>query len=138
MNPPLSLFGSLKDSNPSPLCSTSIPNMRNIEIQMNNAISDSKNWKLANTEVTFDRESGHSRVYLHGNHIATIGENFVTITDGGYQSNTTKSRLNAIIREHCMDGESVYQKRGEWFVTVCLGKDNQVTHIPFLGSFTFK
>ena len=49
--------------------------MRNIEILMNNAISDSKNWKLANTEVTFDPESGHSRVYLHGNHIATIGEN---------------------------------------------------------------
>ena len=112
--------------------------MRNIEILMNNAISDSKNWKLANTEVTFDQESGHSRVYLHGNHIATIGDNFVTITDGGYQSNTTKSRLNAIIREHCMDGESADQKRGEWFVTVCLGKDNQVTHIPFLGSFTFK
>ena len=90
--------GSLKDSDPSPFCSTFIPNMRNIEIQMNNAISDSKNWKLANTEVTFDQESGHSRVYLHGNHIATIGENFVTITDGGYQSRTTKSRLNAILR----------------------------------------
>ena len=138
MNPPMSLFGSLKDSNPSPLCSTFISNMRNIEIQMNNAISDSKNWKLANTEVTFDRESGHSRVYLHGNHIATIGDNFVTITDGGYQSRTTKSRLNAILREHCVEGESVYQKRGEWFVTTFLGKDDKVTHIPFCGSYTFK
>ena len=80
--------------------------MRNIEILMNNAISDSKNWKLANTEVTFDQESGHSRVYLHGNHIATVGENFVTVTDAGYQTRTTKSRLNAIIRDgHCVEGE---------------------------------
>ena len=54
--------------------------MRNIEIQMNNAISDSKNWKLANTEVTFDRESGHSRVYLHGNHIATNGGDVVKLS----------------------------------------------------------
>ena len=67
-----------------------------------------------------------------------VGENFVTITDGGYQSRTTKSRLNAILREHCVEGESVYQKRGEWFVTTFLGKDDKVTHIPFCGSFTFK
>ena len=68
--------------------------MRNIEIQMNNAISDSKNWKLANTEVTFDRESGHSRVYLHGNHIATVGDNFVTITDGVRITGVSVSRAN--------------------------------------------
>ena len=110
--------------------------MRNIEILMNNAISDSKNWKLANTEVTFDQESGHSRVYLHGNHIATVGDNFVTIAHAGYKTRTTKSRLNAIIREHCVEGESVYQKAGEWFVTY-VGEDNNVTHIPFHKCFTF-
>tara|TARA_Y100000361_G_scaffold33860_1_gene28369 strand:+ start:1074 stop:1409 length:336 start_codon:yes stop_codon:yes gene_type:complete len=110
--------------------------MRNIEIQMNNAISDSKNWKLANTEVTFDQESGHSRVYLHGNHIATVGDNFVTVTHAGYKTRTTKSRLNAIIREHCVEGESVYQKAGKWFVTY-VGEDNKVTHIPFHECFTF-
>ena len=112
--------------------------MRKIETLMNNAIIDCKNWKLANTEVTFDQESGHSRVYLHGNHIATLGETFVTITDAGYQTSTTKSRLNAIIRTHCLKGEKLYQKRGEWFVTHFLGNDDQVTHIPFHGSYTFQ
>ena len=75
--------------------------MRKIETLMNKALINSKNWKLANTEVTFDQESGHSRVYLHGNHIATLGETFLTITDAGYQTRTTKSRLNAIIRTFC-------------------------------------
>jgi hypothetical protein len=112
--------------------------MRNIEIQMNNAISDSKNWKLANTEVTFDRESGHSRVYLHGNHIATIGDNFVTITDAGYQTRTTKSRLNAIITEHCVDGECIFQRAGQWFIKYYpAGKDTKLVTFPFCNSFTF-
>jgi len=133
----MSLFGSLKDSNPSPFCSTSIPNMRNIEIQMNNAISDRKNWKLANTEVTFDQESGHSRVYLHGNHIATIGKTFITVTDAGYQTRTTKSRLNAIIHGQGWEDASIYQKRGEWFVRTYTADGNNFMNIPFYGTYTF-
>ncbi len=106
--------------------------MRNIEIQMNNAISDSKNWKLANTEVTFDRESGHSRVYLHGNHIATLGDDFVRIFDGGWQSNTTKSRLNAIINRFCNGfTDGVFQKNFEWFIM-----DNKVIH-DFVNGYEF-
>ena len=137
MNPPMSLFGSLKDSNPSPFCSTSIPNLRKIETLMNKALINSKNWKLANTEVTFDQESGHSRVYLHGNHIATLGETFLTITDAGYQTRTTKSRLNAIIRTFCFKGESIYQKRGEWFVKKQTVDGKDFENIPFYGTYTF-
>ena len=111
--------------------------MRKIEILMNNAISDCKNWKLANTEVTFDQESGHSRVYLHGNHIATVGDNFVTVTHAGYKTRTTKSRLNAIIREHCVEGESVYQKAGKWFVTYVGVDGKSFENIPFYGTYTF-
>tara|TARA_B100000530_G_scaffold27386_1_gene16942 strand:+ start:252 stop:590 length:339 start_codon:yes stop_codon:yes gene_type:complete len=112
--------------------------MRNIEILMNKALINSKNWKLANTEVTFDQESSHSRVYLHGNHIATLGDTFLTITDAGYQTRTTKSRLNAIIRTFCFEGESIYQKRGEWFVKKQTVDGNDFENIPFCGSFTFK
>lgn len=111
--------------------------MRKIETLMNKAIIDCKNWKLANTEVTFDQESGHSRVYLHGNHIATLGETFVTVTDAGYQTRTTKSRLNAIIRTHCFKGESIYQKRGEWFVRKQTVDGNDFENIPFYGTYTF-
>lgn len=92
--------------------------MRKIEQQMNQAITDNVNWQSANTSVVYCEETGESKVYLHGNHIATVGEDFVMIFDGGYQSNTTKSRLNAICDEHCIGGEGVFQKAYKWFVRV--------------------
>ena len=96
--------------------------MRKIEQQMNNAISNNKNWQSANTAVTFDPETNESKVYLHGNHIATVGEGFVQIFDGGWQSNTTKSRLNAILKEHGIAGEGVFQRNWKWYVHKFIGQ----------------
>ena len=96
--------------------------MRKIEQQMNDAITNNLNWKSANTAVTYDEQSGESKVYLHGNHIATVGEDFVQIFDGGWQSNTTKSRLNAILQVHGIKGECVYQKNFKWFVDKFIGQ----------------
>ena len=73
--------------------------MRKIETQMNAAIKGNANWSNANTSVI--TEDGVSEVRLHGNKIAEVGDDFVRIFDGGFQSNTTKSRLNAIINEFC-------------------------------------
>ena len=89
--------------------------MRKIERQMNAAITDGKDWKLANTEVITC--SNVSDVFLHGNLIARIGETWIELFDGGWQSNTTKSRLNAILSEHGIPGESVFQKNFQWFVS---------------------
>jgi hypothetical protein len=86
--------------------------IRNIERQMNEAITASKDWRLDNTEVT--NEGGVSTVTLHGNKIAEVGDTWLRIYDGGYRSVTTKSRLNAILRAHG-NGEGVYQKKYEWF-----------------------
>ncbi len=88
--------------------------MRKIEHQMNEAIKNNKSWKSGNTEV-FTNDNNASLVYLHGNHIATIGETFITLFDGGWQSNTTKSRLNAILAENGRVGDCVFQKNFEWF-----------------------
>ena len=108
------------------------PNMRKIEAQMNAAISNNKNWQSGNTSVTFDPETGVSQVFLHGNHIADVGDNFLRLFDGGWQSNTTKSRLNAILREHGMDGECVFQKQFEWFVRI--NTVQGMTTVPFFSS----
>ena len=81
----------------------------------------------ANTAVTYDEQSDVSRVYLHGNHIATIGEGFIELYDGG-QSNTTKSRLNAILEYNGLPGERVYQKAFVWCVRLQDG-----TSIPFFS-----
>lgn len=88
--------------------------MRKIELQMIAAIKDSKDLKVANTEVISC--TNVSDVYLHGNLIARIGETWIELFDGGYQTKTTKSRLNAILSAFGMDGECVFQKNFTWFV----------------------
>ena len=69
--------------------------MRKIEAQMNAAIAQGRDWQSANTSVHFNDEEGVAIVRLHGNKIAEIGEGFITLFDGGWQTTTTKSRLNA-------------------------------------------
>ena len=104
--------------------------MRKIESNMNAAIKANKNWSNANTQVT--TEGTLSKVYLHGNLIAKVGDDFVTIFDGGWQSNTTKSRLNAIINEFCCAfTDGVFQKDFAWYI-----RDNKVTH-DFVDGYTF-
>ncbi len=104
--------------------------MRKIETQMNDAIKGNKNWSNANTQVT--TEGTTSTVYLHGNKIAEVGDDFVTVFDGGWQSNTTKSRLNAIINEFCCAfTDGIFQKDYQWFV-----RDNKVIH-DFVNGYTF-
>ena len=88
------------------------------------AVQSNKNWKNANTEVIFDSESGISTVYLHGNKIAEVSDTDMTIFDGGWQSVTTKSRLNALCTEFCVDGEGVFQKDFAWYVRKFVGAIN--------------
>ena len=97
--------------------------MRKIEQQMNDAVANNKSWQSANTSVHYNEENGVSVVRLHGNKIAEIGDDYLQIFDGGWQSVTTKSRLNALIDRFCnavTDG--VFQKDYCWFI-----RDNNVT-----------
>ena len=89
--------------------------MRKVERMMNEAISRDVNFSRGNTMVTYDE--GVSTVYLHGNKIAEVDGEGVKIFDGGWQTNTTKSRLNAILSEFSAGGEQVFQKDFEWRVT---------------------
>ena len=90
--------------------------MRKIERLMNNAITQEKDFTLDNTHVA--TKDGVSFVFLHGNCIAQVGDTWIRLFDGGWQTVTTKSRLNAILSDHGCPGERVFQKKGEWFVTV--------------------
>ena len=99
--------------------------MRVIERQMNQAISQEIDWKKDNTEVI--NIEGVSFVYLYSNLIAMVGDTWLELFDGGHQTNTTKSRLNAILSEHG-NGERVYQKNFNWFVSTINGE------LPFNNS----
>jgi hypothetical protein len=106
--------------------------MRKIESQMNAAITNKVDWASANTRVEYEQGNCISRVYLHGNKIAEVGDNFVRLFDGGFQSNTTKSRLNAILQGHGLPGECVFQKQWTWFVN--LKTANGIATVPFFSS----
>ena len=114
--------------------------MRKIEKQMCAAVQSNKNWQSANTAVTFDSESGISTVYLHGNKIAEVSDTDMKIFDGGWQSNTTKSRLNALCSEFCIAGEGVFQKDFAWFVGLfdkTITGENTFKVVDFESGFTF-
>ena len=96
--------------------------MRKIESQMIAAIHGNKNWSSGNTQVVTN--DGVSTVYLHGNKIALVDDNSMTIFDGGWQSVTTKSRLNALCSEFCIAGEGVFQKDFLWYVRKFVGAIN--------------
>ena len=101
--------------------------MRKIERLMINAVKDCKDWRLDNTEVLYSPSRKVSCVYLHNNLIATISEDDVEVYDGGWQSNTTKSRINAILGEHGISGEGVFQKNYQWFIRLYNGTEFFVT-----------
>jgi hypothetical protein len=93
--------------------------MRKIESQMNRAILTETDWKCDNTKVI--NIEGVSFVYLYNNLIAMVADTFLELFDGGHQTTTTKSRLNAILSAHG-NGERVYSKNFNWFVSTSNGE----------------
>ena len=91
--------------------------MRKLERQMNFAISNKADWSGSNTQVNYNSNTNCSSIYLHGHQIATVDHNLkaVKLSSCGYQTVTTKSRLNAILQE-VKYGCSVFQKNFDWFV----------------------
>ena len=110
--------------------------MRKIEKQMCAAVQANKDWQSGNTSVHFDAESGVSVVRLHGNKIAEIDDTSMTIFDGGWQTVTTKSRLNALCEEFCIAGEGVFQKNYQWFVRKFVGQSSITGKVFNVDDFT--
>ena len=111
--------------------------MRKIEIEMNSAIRCRRNFSKANTSVRcFKNLKGVTTdvdVFLHGNHIASLdtATHKLTIKDGGWQSVTTKSRLNALLDEFVPD-MGIFQKNWQWFVSDRLTG----SVVPFVSGMT--
>ena len=103
--------------------------MRKLEKQMNFALSNTSNWSGSNTTVTFNESTNWSQVLLHGHNIATLDHTTkaLKLSSCGYETVTTKSRLNAILFE-LKTGCKVFQKKFEWFIG-----NNQATKSFFDG-----
>ena len=99
-----------------PYSVTSISHMRKLEKQMNYALSNKNNWAGSNTTVLYNEFTNCSQVLLHGHNIATLDHNTkaLKLSSCGYETVTTKSRLNAILDE--IDyGCKVFQKQWNWY-----------------------
>ena len=98
--------------------------MRKIEQQMNRAIVNRNNWSNSNTFVEYNSNTNCSTIVLHRTAIAVYDHNTnaLKLNSGGYTTNTTKSRLNAIL-QGIIGCASVYQKNWNWFLNY-----NNVTH----------
>ena len=99
---------------------------------MNNAVRNKIAWSKSNTLTTFSSDLKECFVYLHGNHIATYNYALkeLSLYDGGWQSVTTKSRLNALCNEFAT-GFGIFQKNWDWYVS-----DFQKTVIDFTNGMT--
>ena len=89
---------------------------------MNFAISNKADWSSSNTRVEYNNSTNCSSIYLHGHQIATFDHNLkaVKLSSCGYETVTTKSRLNALLSE-VNYGVRVFQKNFVWF----LGKNKE-------------
>ena len=108
--------------------------MRKIERAMCDAITSGHNWSSSNTQVVFTHgQLASAWVFLHGNHIATVTPGWVELFDGGWQTVTTKSRLNAILDTFSF-GSGVFQKNWDWFVRDFKSGDV----FPFVDGFSVR
>ena len=110
--------------------------MRKIERQMIQAIvDDRKHWSKDNTRVERNEEHPLSYdVYLHGHKIAAYYPKYTEelpdalhINNCGYETNTTKSRLNAII-DFVFGGvgNGIFQHNWNWYLV----RDGQQSEFP--------
>ena len=85
---------------------------------MNRAIVNKNDWSNSNTVVEYNSNTNCSTVVLHRTAIAVYDHNTnaLKLNSGGYTTNTTKSRLNAIL-QGLIAGASVYQKQFDWYLS---------------------
>lgn len=68
---------------------------------------------IANNTMLTRHADGEVTLHLHGHTIARFKDGFVTLYDAGWQTVTTKQRLNAILRP---TPYSIGQKDFRWYV----------------------
>lgn len=90
--------------------------MRVIERKMLDAIRTGKSWELDNTRV-YVNPSGTIDVHLFNNLICIIVPDDTLTVCTRWRSNTTKSRLNTILREYNLP--TIHQQNFVWYI----GKD---------------
>ena len=83
--------------------------MRKITYESAAALRNHNHLKKGNMEVS------EGSCYLHGNKIASLSKNILSLTDCGWQTSTTKERLNGILSTFLLPF-SLYQENFVWYL----------------------
>ncbi len=93
--------------------------MRVVEKRIVEAMRQGLSFKQGSTRVVTEELAGErvTSVYLHGHLIATVDlwNSCLRLTDAGYQTVTTKSRLNAILSAF-VPACYIQQVKGVWWL----------------------
>lgn len=106
--------------------------MRKIERDMISAISGGFDWKSSNTTVTFDGDDWEAR--LHGNLIARCEDGKLEVSVAGWNTSTTRNRINAILR-HFKSRTNLDHLKQKNFELVAVYQDGTQEQINNLGRF---
>ena len=85
--------------------------MRKITQDAVNKFMDNKPFKRDNTRVIL--RCGQTELWLYNTLIARCTDGKYYVTNGGYETNTTKERLNGLLI--ALDAPKIYQKNFNWF-----------------------
>jgi len=89
--------------------------MRKIESELLKAFRLGREFKSGNTTL---ENTDHGQVIrLHGNKIAQTDGSTLYITSAGWETATTKSRLNAIL-SYLVPGARIYSKDFTWYLDI--------------------
>lgn len=83
---------------------------RKISEIMATALMNKKNKKSGNSEVVYGKVGDQATLYLHSHAIAYYGVQGLYIRSAGWETPTTKERLNAL------PGVSIQQKNDVWYL----------------------
>ena len=96
--------------------------MRRITEQSIKAFANGQNFKKSNMKVR--NVNGIRKLYLFDNLIAEMKGNKLKIYDGGFQSVTTKERLNGLLYEYSLN-KFIFQKDFDWYI----GNDHKTAKV---------
>ena len=90
--------------------------MRKITEQAVKAFVNGDSFKSGNTMVEhlIQPHMTSTHLYLHGNEIARLSNNVLTLSSCGWETNTTKERLNGLLRQY--GNKIIRQKEGVWYL----------------------
>ena len=114
--------------------------MRKVTIKASKALKNMEKMTSGNTRVSIESRSMGDDVqkvavlYLHDNQIAIFDGELLTLSDAGWQTVTTKERLNGVLDEFGIKG-GISQKDYKWYFVAGHWESEATDANPYAGRY---